>query len=159
MDLERILKRFEELDDPKAAAGMARFGIKAKMSYGLQMPVLKAMAKEIGKDHRLAMQLWAIDCRETRILASLIEDPKGLSEKQMEAWVRDLDSWEVCDQTVMNLFGPSRFARRMRRRCSSAGRRHPCTAVDASRCGCCGLCRFHEGTGPRARCSSAPWSY
>jgi len=110
MDIERVLQRFEALRDPKAVAGMERFGIKAKMAYGVQMPVLRTMGKEIGKDHTLALRLWAIDCRETRILASIIENPDTLTENQMEEWVHDFDSWEICDQTIMNLFGPSKFA-------------------------------------------------
>jgi len=110
MDIKDILRRFEQIGDPGLVAGMARFGIKAKKAYGVKMPVLKSMAKQIGKDHALALGLWAINSRETRILATLVDDVDRLTEDQMDAWAKEFDYWEICDQAVMNLFGPSRFA-------------------------------------------------
>ena len=41
---------------------------------------------------------------EARILASMIVDPKMVTSEQMERWVRDFDSWDVCDQCCNNLF-------------------------------------------------------
>jgi 3-methyladenine DNA glycosylase AlkD len=110
MDIKDILRRFEEIGDPSLVVGMARFGIKTKKAYGVKMPVLKAMAKQIGKDHARALGLWAIDSRETRILATLVDDVDRLTEGQMEEWASQFDYWEICDQAIMNLFGPSRFA-------------------------------------------------
>jgi 3-methyladenine DNA glycosylase AlkD len=74
------------------------------------MPVLKDMAKSIGKDHALALELWKNDSRETRILATLVDDVEYLTEAQMDKWAKDFDYWEICDQAVMNLFGPSQFS-------------------------------------------------
>jgi 3-methyladenine DNA glycosylase AlkD len=110
MDIKDILRRFERIGDPSLVVGMARFGIRTKKAYGVKMPVLKDMAKQIGKDHALALGLWAIDSRETRILATLVDDVDRLTEDQMEDWAGQFDYWEICDQAVMNLFGPSRFA-------------------------------------------------
>ncbi|MEZ4517763.1 MAG: DNA alkylation repair protein [Chloroflexota bacterium] len=104
-DFTTILAQLESLADPEAVAGMARYGIVGNVVYGIKMPVLRQMAKEIGKDHELAQELWAADIRETRILASLVDDRKLVDEAQMERWVADFDSWEVCDQVCSNLFG------------------------------------------------------
>ncbi len=41
---------------------------------------------------------------EVRILASMIDDPKLVTDDQMENWIKDFDSWDVCDQVIMNLF-------------------------------------------------------
>ncbi|MFQ5911139.1 MAG: DNA alkylation repair protein [Thermoplasmata archaeon] len=60
-------------------------------------------------EHDLAHQLWASDILETKILASMVDDPKLVTEEQLESWVRDLDSWEVCDQCCVNLFEKTRF--------------------------------------------------
>ncbi len=38
------------------------------------------------------------------MLATLIDDPKQITETQMEAWVRDFDSWDVCDGACGRLF-------------------------------------------------------
>ena len=42
----------------------------------------------------------------------MIGDPLRVTERQMEEWVRDFDSWDVCDQVCSNLFWRSRLARR-----------------------------------------------
>jgi len=73
-------------------------------TYGVSIPNLRKVAKEVGKDHALTQRLWASGIHEARILASMIDDPKMVTEEQMEAWVRDFDSWDVCDQVCMNLF-------------------------------------------------------
>ncbi|MHB1132401.1 MAG: DNA alkylation repair protein [Chloroflexota bacterium] len=110
LDLASVLGRLEALANPANAAGMARFGIRAKKLYGVTMPELRALAKQVGRDHELALRLWAEEARETRILATLVEDPRALDEVQMEAWAADLDSWEVCDQACQSLFARSPHA-------------------------------------------------
>ena len=65
---------------------------------------MRKLAKELGRDHGLAIQLWKTGYAESRIVAAMIEEPEKLTEEQMEEWVKDLDSWDVCDQVCMNLF-------------------------------------------------------
>jgi 3-methyladenine DNA glycosylase AlkD len=91
---------------------MARFGMSVEGRLGVSVPVLRRIARATGRDHRLALALWQTGIAEARILASMVADPEALTERQMEAWVRDLDSWDVCDQACMNLFEKSRLARR-----------------------------------------------
>jgi 3-methyladenine DNA glycosylase AlkD len=104
-DFTTILAKLDAQRDESAAAGMARYGITGAVVYGVKIPALRQMAKAIGRNHALAQELWATDSRETRVLASLIDDPKQVDEAQMERWVVDFDSWEVCDQVCSNLFG------------------------------------------------------
>ena len=78
--------------------------------YGVRMPELRRIAKNTGKNHELAEKLWNAGYGETRILASLIDDPEKVTEAQMEKWVLDFDSWDVCDQCCMNLFRKTPFA-------------------------------------------------
>jgi 3-methyladenine DNA glycosylase AlkD len=109
--MEKILiKKLESLSNPDAVAGMARFGINPKNTYGVSIPVLRKMAKEIGKNHLLAQKLWSSGVHEARILAGMIDSPEVVTEKQMERWVRDFDSWDVCDQVCSNLFDRTKFA-------------------------------------------------
>jgi len=108
--LNKILEKLKSLSNPIAIEGMAKFGITPKKTYGVSIPLLRKMAKGIGKDHKLALQLWDIDIRETRILASMIDEPDLVTEEQMERWVKDFDCWEVCDQVCQNLFTYTRFA-------------------------------------------------
>jgi 3-methyladenine DNA glycosylase AlkD len=110
MQSESILKKLKALSNPKAVEGMARFGINPKNTYGVSIPTLRKLAKEIGKNHSLAQQLWDSGIHEARILASMIDDSDQVTEKQMDAWIKDFDSWDVCDQCCMNLFSKTSTA-------------------------------------------------
>lgn len=83
---------------------MKQFGIKGETMLGISMPNIRNLGKKIGKNHELALKLWKSRIHEARILASIIDEPKKVTEKQMDLWIKDFDSWDVCDQTCMNLF-------------------------------------------------------
>ena len=110
MQYNHIIERLKTLSSPKAVAGMARYGINPENTYGVSIPNLRKIAKEIGVAHTLAQQLWASDIHEARILASMVDAPKMVSEEQMERWAKDFDSWDVCDQCCNNLFRQTEFA-------------------------------------------------
>ena len=110
MQYNEILKKLKSMSNPKNVEGMARFGINPKNTYGVSIPEIRALAKKIGKDHSLAQQLWSSGIHEARILAGLIDEAKLVNEEQMEKWVKDFDSWDVCDQVCMNLFDKTKFA-------------------------------------------------
>jgi len=110
MQSDEVLRLLKSLSNPEAVAGMARFGIDTKNAYGVPVPALRKTAKKIGRDHALALRLWSSGVHEARILASMIDDPKMVTEEQMENWVQDFDSWDVCDQCCSNLFDKTRFA-------------------------------------------------
>lgn len=107
---EKIIKRLKSLSDPKAVEGMARFGISPKNTLGVSIPNIRKIAKESGKNHVLAQQLWKSGIHEARILAGLIDDPKLVTEDQMDEWAEEFDSWDVCDQVCMNLFDKTELA-------------------------------------------------
>lgn len=107
---EELIERLKSLANPQAVAGMARFGMNAQNTLGISIPILRGIAKEIGKDHDLAQKLWESGIHEARILAPMIDDPKEVTEEQMERWVQDFDSWDVCDQCCFNLFDKTPFA-------------------------------------------------
>ncbi len=104
MDKKQVLGQLESMSDPKNVEGMARFGINPQKLFGISIPPLRKLAKEIGKNHQLALELWDSGYHEARILASMIDEVDKVTEGQMEKWVADFDSWDVCDQTCMNLF-------------------------------------------------------
>jgi len=84
--------------NPQNVAGMARYGISTKNTLGISIYTLRKMAREIKKDHALALKLWDSGFHEARILASFIEEPEKVTEAQLERWVKDFDSWDVGDQ-------------------------------------------------------------
>lgn len=110
-DAALIIARLEALASLDDAAGMARFGIRGARVLGVPVKTLRAIARETGRSHTLAEALWASGIHEARILASIVAEPKRVTLTQMEQWVADLDSWDLCDQCCTNLWVRTPFAR------------------------------------------------
>jgi 3-methyladenine DNA glycosylase AlkD/uncharacterized protein (DUF302 family) len=110
MKINDILKQLKSMANPEAVKGMARFGINPEKALGISIPELRRLAKQIGKDHSLAGQLWSSDIHDARILAGMVDDPEQVTGSQMEKWVNDFDSWDLCDQCCNNLFYKTGFA-------------------------------------------------
>lgn len=102
MQLEEVITKLKGQANPKNVEGMVKFGV--------SIPVLRKLAKEIGTNHSLALQLWKSGIHEARILAGYIDDPQQVTEKQIESWVKDFDSWDICDQICSSLFDKTPFA-------------------------------------------------
>ena len=109
-EINEILSKLKTLANPRAIEGMAKYGITSSKAYGVSIPNLRKIAREIGTNHELAKQLWKLVIRETRILATLIDNPKLVTEEQMDEWANDFNYWEICDQCCMNLFVNTDFA-------------------------------------------------
>lgn len=110
MLVSQILTEIQSHGKPENRAGMSRFGINTDHAYGVSMVVIRNIAKPYKKNHFLALELWDTQIHEARIMAALIDDPKQVTQTQMEAWVRDFNSWDLCDQTCGNLFDKTPYA-------------------------------------------------
>lgn len=110
MDKDQVIEILKKNTNHKNVEGMARFGINTRHALGISIPFLRKLGKQIGKNHKLALKLWATDIHEARLLATFIDDPLLVSEKQMEIWVNDFDSWDICDQVCSNLFDKTPYA-------------------------------------------------
>jgi 3-methyladenine DNA glycosylase AlkD len=110
MEVEHIIANLQQHANPQNVEGMARFGIRPAQVLGISIPTLRKMVKEIGRNHGLALELWDSEIHEARILASMIDEPRLVTLQQMEAWVNNFDSWDVCDQVCGNLFDKTPYA-------------------------------------------------
>jgi 3-methyladenine DNA glycosylase AlkD len=106
----QILTALQSHGKPENRAGMSRFGINTTHAYGVSMGIIRNIAKLHKKNHALALELWNSGVHEARIMAALIDDPKLVTETQMENWVQDFNSWDLCDQTCGNLFDKTPYA-------------------------------------------------
>ncbi len=104
LNAKQILSEIKGGHNEANLAGMRKFGITITTAHGIPVPRLRRMAREAGKDSRLAEELWKSGVHEARILAGMVADPRFFTEKQMDVWVREFDSWDVCDQCCSNLF-------------------------------------------------------
>ena len=75
-------------------------------SFGVGLTQLRKLAKQIGRDHKLAQQLWKSDVYDAKIIGLLIDDPKQLSREQAEEQVEGLQGgmfshvFASCDATL-----------------------------------------------------------
>jgi 3-methyladenine DNA glycosylase AlkD len=113
MNMTTVTEVLEELKtqaDPEQLDGMSRYGITTDKRLGIKVPQLRKIARQCGKDHQLALALWDTGVPEAMIIASLVDVPEEVNEQQMETWVIDFNSWDVCDQVCMNLFDKTPLA-------------------------------------------------
>jgi len=105
-----VLDKLQSKAQPEQLQGMAKYGMTIEKRLGVSVPDMRKLAKALGRDHRLALELWKTGIAEARIVAGMVGDPAKLTEEQMEEWVEDINSWDVCDQVCMNLFEKSQLA-------------------------------------------------
>lgn len=110
MTRDQILVILEQYANAQAVQSMAKFGIRPTHALGITIPTLRKIARETGNSHSLAIELWSTGIHEARILASMIAEPQLVSPHQMEDWVNDFDTWDVCDQVCGNLFDKTPYA-------------------------------------------------
>jgi 3-methyladenine DNA glycosylase AlkD len=110
MEAHDVVARLRSMGTERDRDGMARFGINVTEAAGVSVTALRGMARELPRDHELADALWATGLHEARILASMVDEPERVTARQMDAWARDFDSWDLCDQCCANLFWRTPFA-------------------------------------------------
>lgn len=110
IQIDATFKNLKALPNPKAVEGMAKFGINPENTYGIPIPNLRKMTKEIGKNYSIAQQLWDSPIHEASILANMIDNSNQVTENQMDDCIEDFDSWEVSDQRCINLFNKTLIA-------------------------------------------------
>jgi len=114
MTVDEVIAGLKELGNPENVAGMERYAIVTAKSFGVPTPALKQFAKEVKKRatdrHMLAQELWETGIYDARAVGFLIDDPKLVTKKQMEAWAKDFDNWATVDGTCCYLFCRTPFA-------------------------------------------------
>lgn len=110
MEIKEIINEFKLNGSEKNLEGMKSFGINALNGFGVPIPLIRNLAKKIKKNHGLALKLWETEIHEARLLASMIAEPEKVTKSQMNKWVKDFYSWDICDQVCMNLFRETKFA-------------------------------------------------
>jgi 3-methyladenine DNA glycosylase AlkD len=89
--------------------GMKRFGIESEIILGISMKELESMKKQIGKNHTLALELWASRIHEARMLAAMVAEPKMATIELMSNWANDFNNWAICDSVCGKYFRKSPY--------------------------------------------------
>ncbi|MCB9915882.1 MAG: DNA alkylation repair protein [Planctomycetes bacterium] len=90
--------------------GLARYGIHVEEAYGVSMKDVQALAKQLGRDHALALELWGTGVYEARLLCAYVDDPAKVTAAQMDRWCRDFDTWATVDTLCFALFDRTKHA-------------------------------------------------
>ena len=87
-----VLAYLKAEQDPRGIANWKKSqGDKCELkSYGIGLTRLRSYAKSIGKDPKLAKQLWKTKVYEAKVLALLVDDPKAITIEQAETQVEEL---------------------------------------------------------------------
>jgi 3-methyladenine DNA glycosylase AlkD len=101
---EDALDRLKALGTEKGRLGMARYGIATDRAFGVSMPNIRSVAREMARDHAVAEALWESGVHEAHILAGFVDRPDWVTPQQMDRWTAQFDSWDVCDQICGNLW-------------------------------------------------------
>jgi len=104
MNIAQIIDELKSKGDKKNIEGMARFGIKSDNNLGNSVTFIRNFARKIGKNHDLALELWKTGIRDARMLAACIDEIDKVTEPQLDNWVKDFDSWDICDHCCGHLF-------------------------------------------------------
>ena len=94
----------EQASDETLAQMGPRYGIHADQALGVPMAAMKRIARDLGRDHALAAELWGTGVYEARIVAALVEEPALVTLAQMDRWCADFDNWAICDTVCFSLF-------------------------------------------------------
>ncbi|HAP37079.1 MAG TPA: DNA alkylation repair protein [Bacteroidetes bacterium] len=110
MTAEEVLKRLQLLGNNKNIESMKRFNILSDNTFGVTVPNIRSVAKEIVIDHQLAIELWNSGYHEARILASMIVDADAVNLKLMDQWVNEIENWAQCDACCTEFFQKTKYA-------------------------------------------------
>ena len=99
-----ILRKLEKRGSKANRDGMARYGIVTDKVFGVSVETIRSMAKDVGRDHELALALWDTGWYEARMLTPFVDEPDRVTSSQMDAWARDFDNWAICDGLCFHLF-------------------------------------------------------
>lgn len=102
--VKEIIGEFKGLRNERNIEGMKRYGINVDTAFGISAPVLTDLSKKYRYNHTLALELWETGYHDARLLASMIDNPEEVTGKQLNKWVKDFDSWDVCDCCCNRLF-------------------------------------------------------
>ena len=92
-----VLALFEANKNDRGIVNWEKLGANASelKSFGIGLTQLRKLAKQIGRDRDLALNLWKGDVYDGRIIALLIDDPKAMTEEQAETQVEELGAGEL----------------------------------------------------------------
>jgi 3-methyladenine DNA glycosylase AlkD len=108
--VNQILKDLKSLSEPRAVKVWKRLGMDTSTFYGVGLTKIKNYSKKVGRSHELAGELWETGIHDARLLATMIEEPKKVTEEQIDRWIAEADFWDLSDKICTNIAAKTPFA-------------------------------------------------
>lgn len=96
MNSNEVLLELESLGTDQNRKVYARHGIRGPM-FGVSFGAIGRLAKRIGIDDLLAVELWASGNHDARVLATRIADPAATRRARVQSWAKDLGDHVLAD--------------------------------------------------------------
>ena len=107
-----VLKLLEANKNERGMQNWNRLKFGNLTSYGIGLTQLKKLGKQIGKDHRLALELWELPVYDAKTLATIIDNPKEVTEEQVERQIKDTGFWMLSHAYCSNLLAKVSFVQK-----------------------------------------------
>lgn len=105
MQINEILTELKSLSNSEIKAFKAKkFGIDCDNSWGVYQKDIASLAKKIGKNTSIGIQLFETGNYDAQLLCAKICKPKEISEEVMDKWITHFNTWEICDSFCMQIF-------------------------------------------------------
>lgn len=106
--VKEIKQSFRLAMDGATAQSMRQKGLDYHLNWGVTLPRLQEMAREIASGHpplyQLALALWKENVRECKILATMLMPPDEMLPEVADIWMEQVPTVEVAEQVAFNLF-------------------------------------------------------
>lgn len=110
MEIKDIKQTFFAFRNGMLADTLRNMGYPYRMIFGLNVPQLASIARDLGENTALADQLWSDrDVRESRLLACYLF-PKDISKEKAMELVKDVQTTEEADMLCFRLLKHLPFA-------------------------------------------------
>jgi 3-methyladenine DNA glycosylase AlkD len=113
-EVQAVLASLKRLSNARIREEMEpRYGIVTQDAFGVRMSEMQRVAKQLGRNHALALALWETGNYEARTVAAFVAEPERVTPALMDRWCRDFDNWGICDTVCFKLFDrvPHAFGR------------------------------------------------
>ncbi len=125
MEYAEVIRRLEDMGDERARKVWSRWGMDTKNYFGVNLTKLKRFAREVKRDHDLASKLWESGIHDAQLLACYIEEPKKVSEKQIDAWIDVVDFMDLCDKFATEIVWKTPWAKKKMVKWVDSDREYP----------------------------------
>ena len=102
--IKKIKQKFPLMMNGVASSSMRGKGVGGYLNWGIQLPALKELANEYGKNYDLSIALWIENVRECKILATLIMPYDMMKDDLVSLWMEQTSTQEIAEYATFNLY-------------------------------------------------------